>query len=240
MSANPVFCALDTADETAAAALARDLAGLVGGIKLGLEFFTANGPAGVRRVMAGGQPLFLDLKFNDIPNTVAGAVRGIAPLAPAMTTLHALGGSAMMRAAAEAAAEAAARLGTRRPLLLAVTALTSLGTEALAEIGIDRPLPDLVRRLADRAQAAGIDGVVCSAHEVAGLRAQCGPGFKLVVPGIRPAWALETHDQQRVQGPAEALAAGADILVIGRPITAAADPAGAARRLAAEIAEPAR
>lgn len=230
MIANPVFCALDCTGVETALALSRSLRPAVGGLKLGLEFFTANGPAGLRAVAAGGMPLFLDLKFHDIPNTVAGAVRGILPLAPAMTTLHAAGGLEMMRAAVAAAAEA----GPARPLLLAVTVLTSLGEDDLGGLGLSGPVADQVKRLAGLAQQAGIDGLVCSPHEVAGLRAQCGPAMKLVVPGIRPAWAA-ANDQKRILTPAEAMAAGADILVIGRPITQAADPLAAARRIAEDL-----
>ena len=222
MTANPIFCALDTSDLEAAAKLAGGLKGAVGGIKLGLEFFLANGPDGVQRVMAG-IPLFLDLKLHDIPNTVAGAVRSIAPLGVAMTTIHAAGGKAMMSAAADAARES-----TLRPWLLGVTILTSLDQEALPTIGIAGPMADAVKRLAALAQESGLDGAVCSPHEVAALRRQCGPHFKLVVPGIRPAGS-DAGDQRRVMNPAEALAAGADVLVIGRPITGAADPAAAAK-----------
>ncbi|HIJ62615.1 MAG TPA: orotidine-5'-phosphate decarboxylase [Rhodospirillaceae bacterium] len=230
MTANPVFCALDCTGAETALSLAGQLRSAVGGLKLGLEFFTANGPAGLRAVAAAGLPLFLDLKFHDIPNTVAGAIRGILPLAPAMTTLHASGGLEMMRAAVAAAAEA----GPTRPLLLAVTVLTSLGEDELASLGVPGRIADQVKRLAGLAQQAGVDGLVCSPHEVAALRALCGPAMKLVVPGIRPAWAA-ANDQKRILTPAEAMAAGADILVIGRPITQATDPAAAARRIAQEL-----
>ena len=232
---SPVFVALDTTEGAAAADLAERLRGSIGGIKLGLEFFCATGPSGIRRVADCGLPVFLDLKLQDIPNTVAGAIRAIAPLAPFCTTLHAAGGGAMMRAARQASEEAAARLGTPRPLLLAVTVLTSLDGEALAATGVGGALADQVRRLAALAQDAGVDGVVCSPHEAAALRAQCGPDFKLMVPGIRPHWAA-ADDQKRILTPAQAVAAGADYLVIGRPITAAADPAAAARRIADELA----
>lgn len=236
MIRNPVYCALDTTDPQAALALSRRLAGLVGGLKLGLEFFSANGPEGVRAVVEGGLPLFLDLKFHDIPNTVAGAVKGAVRLGPAMTTLHASGGHAMMAAAVDAAGEAAVKWGVARPQLLAVTVLTSMSQGDLAQAGVDGPLLDQVKRLAALAQEAGVDGVVCSPHEVDALRDQCGPGFHLVIPGIRPAWAA-ANDQKRVLTPSEAMAKGADWLVIGRPITAAADPAEAARRIQDELAE---
>lgn len=234
MTGNPVYCALDTTDVDAAVALANRLDGLVGGLKLGLEFFSANGPAGVRQVAASGLPLFLDLKFHDIPNTVAGAVKGAVRLGPAMTTLHAGGGSEMMRAAVEAADEAAAKFAVARPQILAVTVLTSISQSDLAETGVDGSVMDQVKRLAALAQSAGVDGVVCSPQEVEALRCQCGPDFKLVIPGIRPVWAA-ANDQKRVLTPVEALAKGADWLVIGRPITAAADPADAARRIIDEL-----
>ncbi|MGQ9365595.1 orotidine-5'-phosphate decarboxylase [Azospirillum sp. ST 5-10] len=232
-AASPIFCAVDTTDPAAARGLAGAVAGLVGGIKLGLEFFMANGPDGVHAVIgAGGPPLFLDLKLHDIPNTVAGAVRAVLPLAPTFLTVHASGGPAMLRAAVEAAAAA----GPARPKLLGVTVLTSLDDGDLAAVGQAAPAGAQVERLARLARECGLDGVICAPGEVAALRRACGPGFVLMVPGIRPAWA-EAGDQKRVMTPAEALAAGADHLVIGRPITGQPDPAQAARRIAAEIAE---
>lgn len=235
MSASPVFCALDTTEVEAARRLAGQLGPHVGGIKLGLEFFCANGPSGVAEVSSAGLPLFLDLKLHDIPNTVAGAMRAVCRLRPRLTTIHAGGGLAMMRAAAGAAAEASAALGVPRPLVVAVTVLTSFDQPELEGVGVAAPVADQVRRLAALAQQAGADGVVCSPHEVAALRRLCGPDFTLVVPGIRPAGAA-SDDQKRVLTPAEALGAGADILVIGRPITGASDPAAAARAIAAELA----
>jgi orotidine-5'-phosphate decarboxylase len=234
MTANAIYCAIDTTDVAAARSLVDRLAGLVGGIKLGLEFFTANGPAGIRAAASGGLPLFLDLKLHDIPNTVAGAVRAMAALSPTMTTVHAAGGAEMIKAARDAAGDAAGRLGLAPPAILAVTVLTSLGQADLDGLGIAADLLDQVKRLAGIAQRAGADGVVCSPREVAALRAQCGVDFRLVVPGIRPAWAA-ANDQKRVLGPAQAIAEGADILVIGRPITAADDPPAAARRIADEL-----
>ena len=225
-----LFVALDTPDLDGALSLAGSLAGVVGGVKLGKAFFTANGPEGVRRIAAAGLPVFLDLKFHDIPNTVADAVRAALPLAPVMLTVHASGGAAMMRAAADAAREA----GANRPLVLGVTVLTSLGENDLAATGSAGPVSDQVMRLARLAQAGGLDGVVCSAREVAALRAECGAGFTLVVPGIRPAGAL-AGDQKRTATPAEAIAAGADCLVVGRPVTGADDPAQAARAIIDEI-----
>ena len=230
-----ILVALDTTEVGAAARLAGQLAGAVGGVKLGLEFVNANGPDGVRAVAAAGQKLFLDLKFHDIPNTVAGAVRAVAPLAPAIVNVHAGGGAAMMQAAA-AAAEAAASNGTERPLVVAVTVLTSLDEDDLASVGQRGPAGDQAVRLAELARQSGLDGVVCSPREAATVRAACGPDFKLVVPGIRPVWAA-SDDQKRITTPAEALDAGADYLVIGRAITAAPDPLEAAKLIAQELAE---
>ena len=228
-----IFVALDTQDLGRAAALARELAGLVGGVKIGKELFTAHGPDGVRAV-AGGVPLFLDLKFHDIPNTVAGALRSAIHLRPAFVNVHAAGGRAMLEAAVQAVAEGAEDAEVPRPRLLGVTVLTSLGEDDLGEVGQAGPLADQVLRLARLAQSCGLDGVVCSPREIAALKAACGPDFVLMVPGIRPAWAA-SGDQKRVMTPAEALAAGADYLVIGRPVTGAQDAAAAARRIVEEI-----
>jgi orotidine-5'-phosphate decarboxylase len=228
MKDNPIFCAIDTLELTRARALATALRGAAN-IKLGLEFFAAHGPAGVREV-AGKVPLFLDLKLHDIPNTVAGAVRAVAPLKPLLLTLHCGGGPAMMREAAAAAAATAQ--GGRRMQLLGVSVLTSLDDNDLAAVGQRGPVGEQVVRLALLARDHGLDGVVCSPLEVAALRAACGPNFLLVVPGIRLLGGA-SGDQKRVMGPREALAAGADYLVIGRPITGAPDPAAAARALLA-------
>jgi orotidine-5'-phosphate decarboxylase len=225
---NPIFVALDTVDIGAARAVADAVRGHVGGVKIGLEFFNANGPGGVKEVAAAGLPVFLDLKFHDIPNTVAGAVRAVMPLAPAILNVHAGGGSEMMRAARAAADDAASRDDVAPPLLIAVTVLTSLDEKDLSAVGQHRPASEQVIRLAMLTQVCGLDGVVCSPAEAASLRQACKPGFKLVVPGIRPA-GTKSHDQKRIATPAQALADGADILVIGRAITAADDPAAAAQ-----------
>lgn len=230
-----VFVALDMPEIDGAKAMAAQVSGLVGGVKLGLEFFMAQGPAGIRDVIAAGDlPLFLDLKLHDIPNTVAGAVRSVAPLAPKFLTIHAGGGPAMIRAAADAARDEAERLGLPRMRILAVTVLTSLSDEDLTAVGQAVPAADQVRRLARVAHANGADGIVCSPAEVALLRRDLPADFTLMVPGIRPTWAA-ANDQKRVMGPRDAVAAGADHLVIGRPITADADPAAAARRIAEEL-----
>ncbi|HVI90008.1 MAG TPA: orotidine-5'-phosphate decarboxylase [Dongiaceae bacterium] len=232
---NPVFAALDMTATRDALALAERLRGAVGGIKLGLEFYMANGAAGVAQLAELGLPVFLDLKFHDIPNTVAGAIRAVAPLKPFITNVHAGGGRAMMVAARVAAQESAAKLGVPAPKLIAVTVLTSLNAGDLAEVGQPSDTLDQVRRLAALTQECGLDGVVCSPQEIAVLRRDLGADFLLVTPGIRPAWAT-TGDQKRIMTPAEAVAAGASYLVIGRPITGDADPAAAARRIQAEIA----
>ena len=227
--ANPVFVALDTPDLSRALAVAQAVKPHVGGVKVGLEFISALGPDAVRRIVEAGLPVFADTKFHDIPNTVAGAARAVAMLGVAMFNVHASGGEAMMRAAAETIA------GLRhRPLLIGVTVLTSLDDAMLESVGQCTPASAQVERLARLAKASGLDGVVCSAHELANVRRACGPGFLTVVPGIRPAGG-ELADQRRVMPPASARAAGADILVVGRPITAASDPAAAARAIAQEL-----
>ena len=224
-----LIAALDTTDPQRARAWATAVAPSCGMLKLGLEFYLANGAEGVRLI--DDRPVFLDLKLHDIPNTVAGGVKAILPLRPALLTLHAAGGSAMIKAA-RAAAEAA---GTARPKLLAVTVLTSLDAEALHAVGVAGGPRQQVLRLGRLALESGADGLVCSAHEIASLRAALGPDALLVVPGIRPAGSA-AGDQARTMTPGEAAAAGADWLVVGRPITAVADPGAAAAAIAAEIA----
>ena len=231
-----LYCALDGREKGAVEGRARLLAPAVDGIKIGLEYFCAHGPEGAAGAQAAaGRPLFLDLKLHDIPNTVAGAVRAAAACAPRYLTLHAAGGHAMMRAAREAAAEEAARRGKAAPGLLAVTVLTSLDAAALARQGLAAAPREQVLRLGALAREAGCAGVVASPREAAALRAEHGPGFAIVVPGIRPAGSAR-DDQARAATPAEAVRAGATALVVGRPITAAADPLAAARAIAREIA----
>ena len=219
---SPIFVAIDTPDVHRAAAIARDIRGLAGGVKLGLEFFCANGEVGVRHIAEGELPVFLDLKFHDIPNTVAKAVAAIAHLEPAVLTVHAAGGREMM-----AAAKAAAPTGCK---VVGVTVLTSLDQSDLQAAGVGGSPADQVRRLADLAREAGIDGIVCSGEEVAAARAAWPDGF-FVVPGVRPEGA-DAADQKRVVTPRQALDDGASILVIGRPITAATNPGDAIRAIA--------
>jgi len=229
MIANPIFVALDRPDLASAMALARALLGEVGGFKVGLELVMAEGPQAVRAIVALGLPVFLDVKLHDIPNTVAGAVRSLAGLGVALLTLHAAGGPAMLRAAVEAAAEARAP-----PRLLAVTVLTSLDQADLEATGVGASPLEQTARLARLADACGIDGIVCSPHEIAAVRTVTRDGFLIAAPGIRPA-ATSAGDQKRVTTAADALAAGADLLVVGRPITAAGNPAAAARALLADL-----
>jgi orotidine-5'-phosphate decarboxylase len=230
--ANPIFVALDTPSLASATALASLVAPYVGGLKVGLEFVSANGPEGVRAMVKTGRPVFLDVKLHDIPNTVAGAMKALAPLGASIINVHASGGAAMMKAAAEATASV-----QPRPKLLAVTVLTSLEAGDLAAMGIAGTPLEQVVRLAKLAQASGIDGVVCSPQEIEAVRAACGRDFLIVTPGVRPAGGA-LDDQRRVMTPARALEAGADLLVIGRPITGAPDPAEAARTIAAELTRP--
>jgi orotidine-5'-phosphate decarboxylase len=228
---NPIFVALDTPDIHRAMAITRSVRGLAGGVKLGLEFFCANGEDGVLRIAEREMPIFLDLKFHDVPNTVAKAVAALAHLQPAILTVHAAGGREMM-----AAAKAAASPRTK---VVGVTLLTSLDEADLAASGVTGSPTDQVKRLTELAQQSGIDGIVCSGAEVAAAKAQWADGF-FVVPGVRPAGA-DADDQKRVVTPRQALDGGASVLVIGRPITGALDPAKAIADIAAEITqEPAR
>jgi orotidine-5'-phosphate decarboxylase len=206
------------------------LRGAAGLLKVGSQLFTAEGPRAIDRLAGFGYEIFLDLKFHDIPNTVAGAVSAAADLRDVtMLTLHTSGGLAMMRAAREAL------VGRKtRPALLGVTILTSLDSSALKQVGFDGDAGSRALALAKLAKEAGLDGVVASAHEVRAIRRSCGPKFLIVVPGIRPAES-SVNDQSRTAAPAEAIRAGADYLVIGRPITAAANPREAALAIAAEI-----
>jgi orotidine-5'-phosphate decarboxylase len=229
-----LYCALDTVDLARARHLARQLAGIADGVKLGLEFFVANGPAGVRAIQQENLPIFLDLKLHDIPNTVAGGMQAAASLGVALITVHASGGGAMLRAAMDAARAGAASQQVAPPRVVGITVLTSLAEDDLTAIGQRGPLPEQAERLADLSLQSGLDGVVCSAREAALLRRRLGPDALLVVPGLRPVWA-EAQDQKRVVTPGDAVRLGADVLVVGRPITTARDPADAAKRIVAEM-----
>jgi orotidine-5'-phosphate decarboxylase len=235
MTNNPIFCALDTPDIAAAVSLAEKLFGSIGGAKLGMEFFYANGAAGYKAVQEAGLPIFLDLKLHDISNTVAKAVHSLMPLAPKIMTVHTQGGPGMMQAASDAADEAAKANGVDRPKMVGVTILTSLDQSDLAAIGVQGAVKDQVVRLAKLAKASGLDGVVCSPLEIEAIRDACGDDFMLVVPGIRPVGST-MGDQKRVLTPREAMDKGADVLVIGRPITGADDPAKAAKEIADSLA----
>jgi orotidine-5'-phosphate decarboxylase len=229
---NKVIFALDVNGLAEIDRYAEILAGKVGMFKVGKELFTSCGPEAVKTVQRHGGQVFLDLKYHDIPNTVAKAMLEAARLGVHLTTLHALGGAEMMETAATAVRK---EFGDDRPRLLAVTILTSSTAETLRGVGIDHPLQDMVVRLAKLAQEAGMDGVVASPLEIELIRAACGPDFLIVTPGVRPTFAA-ADDQKRIMTPAEAVGAGADYLVIGRPIAKAADPAAAAGLIADEIA----
>lgn len=224
-----IVVALDVGSRQEALGLARVLDPRLCRVKVGKELFVAEGPRLVQELAGSGFDVFLDLKFHDIPHTVARACRAAARLGAWMLTVHALGGRAMLAAAAEALEGL-----SPRPRLVAVTVLTSLAPSDLEEVGIGGPLEEAALRLARLAQACGLDGVVCSPLEAARLRAALGPGFRLVTPGVRPS-APTGDDQQRVAAPREALAAGADYLVIGRPITRAPDPRAALEAVHREI-----
>jgi orotidine-5'-phosphate decarboxylase len=222
---NPVFVAIDTRDLERAIDLAQAVRGIAGGVKLGLEFFSAQGPRGVRAIAELGLPVFLDLKLHDIPNTVSKAVEALAPLQPQILTVHASGGRAMLEAAKNAAPSTTKIVG--------VTVLTSLDSDDLAAAGVQGSPAEQVDRLARLAREAEIDGIVCSGAEVSQARKAWPEGF-FVVPGVRPAGS-ETGDQKRVVTPARAVADGASVLVIGRPITGALNPRQAMMDIAATL-----
>ncbi len=229
-----LIVALDFPSAQAAALAAEKLRGHVGMFKVGLELFTAEGPVLTRYLVAKGDKVFLDLKFHDIPNTVRAAARQVAQLGVSILNVHASGGRRMMEAAREGAEEGARRIGRPRPLIVAVTVLTSLGDNDLGEIGVAGGAEEAVIRLAQLARDAGLDGVVASPREVAALRGELGRDFVIVTPGVRPP-AAATGDQVRVATPAAAVQAGADFLVVGRPITEATDPVKAADTIVAEM-----
>lgn len=212
---NPIICAIDTTNLEEAENLVSKLKDYVGAIKLGLEFYTAHGTDGIRQISSYGIPLFLDLKFHDIPNTVRNAVKAACELNPFMITVHVSGGREMLRAAVDAA--------EGRTKIIGVTVLTSMDDKDLFDIGINKPAREQVIYLSSLANGCGLDGVVCSAHEIGMLKSRFGRDFITVVPGIRPEFS-DADDQKRTLPPKKAIEQGADYLVIGRPITKAPDP----------------
>ncbi len=231
-----IFFPLDKPNLKYAIKITNILKGLIGGVKIGKEFFTALGPDGVTRINELGVPVFIDLKFHDIPNTVAGAVRSVIQLKPKMINVHAQGGRTMLKAARDAGIEHAHKINISPPLILGVTVLTSMNDQDLTEVGVKDKTLDQVKRLAALCQECGLDGVVCSAAEINSLRNLCGNDFKLLSPGIRPKWSAK-NDQKRIVTPQEAIEWGADYLVIGRPISSARNPAEAAKKIISEISE---
>ena len=232
-----LLVALDVESGERAMQLVTMLRGLAGGFKIGNRLFTTEGPALVRRIVDAGSRVFLDLKYHDIPNTVAQAVEAAAATGAWMINVHASGGTAMMEAAARAARETSSRLGRPAPLMIGVTVLTSMDQQALRAIGVERSVLDQVIALARLTQQAGLQGVVASAQETPAIRQACGPEFQIVTPGIRGASAgTELNDQSRTMGPAEAVRAGASYIVIGRPIIGASDPRAAAAAIVDELA----
>ena len=231
-----LLVALDVESGARALQLADQLRGVVGGYKIGKRLFTLEGPPIVRALTERGDRVFLDLKFHDIPNTVAAAIAAAASLGVWMVNVHASGGRRMMEAARDAARESATREDRPAPLVVGVTVLTSMNAEALAEVGVDRPVAEQVRRLSRLARDAGLDGVVASPQEIGLIREDCGPAFSIVTPGIRGGTAVVSgrDDQERTMSAREAILAGASYIVVGRPIVGAADPRAAAQRISSE------
>jgi len=232
---NPLIVALDVDTGEEAAGLVDGLGPYAGGFKVGMQLYYGAGPEAVRKLREKNVPFFVDLKLHDIPNTVAGAARALTRLGASILNVHAAGGGAMMRAAAEAARDEAAKAGIHRPLVVAVTVLTSIDQEVFnQEVGIGGPIQDRVVAWALLAREAGLDGVVASPREIAAVREVCGPDFAIITPGVRPAGAAK-GDQKRTMTPGEAVRLGATHLVVGRPVTAAPDPVEAAKTVLEEI-----
>ncbi len=230
---NPIYVALDTTDLNKALHLCEEIKTHIGGIKLGKEFISSFGPEGIKAISALGLPIFADVKFHDIPHTVYKAIKALGVLRPAIINVHTAGGLKMMEAAAKAAAEIEQDYGMR-PLMIGVTILTSLSEEEIKDVGYHHPIAEQVKIMAQLGQKAGLDGVVCSSHEIKAIKKACGGHFKTIVPGIRPKGS-DKGDQSRIMTPAEALKEGADFLVIGRPITASDNPKLMAQQIAQEI-----
>lgn len=229
-----VFVPLDYPDPEQALAMFQRLLPVNPGFKVGLELFVASGPDFVRRLSGMGGEIFLDLKFHDIPNTVEGAIRSATRLGVQYMNVHSGGGVAMLEAAVRARNDEAAKAGIAKPVLLGVTVLTSLDDQAVQEIGFPRSASQQVKHFVELTKEAGLDGVVCSAHELPLVKQIAGADFVSMVPGIRPSWS-SANDQKRIMTPGEAAAAGAHCLVIGRPVTAAADPVDALEKVLAEL-----
>ena len=231
-----IILALDLDQPEQAIAMANQLSPFIGAFKVGMQLFNSAGPKMVSDIQAAGGQVFVDLKFHDIPNTVGAAARVLTRLGAYMFNLHAAGGREMMKAAAEEAADEAAAMGRERPIILAVTVLTSIAqTQLEQEMMINGfSVQELVLRWAIMAQESGLGGVVCSPHEAAEIKRHCGADFLTVTPGIRPAWSV-ANDQKRITTPAKALEMGADYMVIGRPITAAEDPLAAVQKIIEEL-----
>ncbi len=233
---NKLLIALDVNDRASALSLVDDLKDVVGGFKVGSQLFLSEGPEIIETLTAQGVRIFLDLKFHDIPNTVANAVSAAVKMGIWMLTVHTMGGTDMLRAAAKAAADNIKTTGHTKPIIVGVTVLTSHNTENLPELGITRPLANQVTSLALMAKEAGLDGVVCSPLEAASLREQCGQDFVLVTPGIRSQHSTtKSDDQRRTLGPSEALRAGSNYLVVGRPVIAAQNPHAAAKEIISQF-----
>jgi orotidine-5'-phosphate decarboxylase len=233
---NPIIVALDVDTREKALKLAEELEGKVAAFKVGLELFNSAGVPVIEAIQSKGIPVFYDAKFHDIPNTVKGAVAAATKMGVWMVNVHCTGGLEMMKAARESANETAAKLGSKTPLVIGVTVLTSISQEILnTQWGVSGNVGDTVLRLASLAKEAGLDGVVCSGHEIELLKRELGKEFKLIVPGIRPADSGSVQDQKRVMTPGQAVSLGADYLVIGRPITKAPVPAEAAAKILNEI-----